>query len=304
MKTFLAVAVTLLFWSSAFAGIKVGLAGYRPGHVVLLRFLSASAVFILYACVKPIRLPDKKDIGKIFGLSLLGITIYHGALTFGEVVVPAGTASLLIATVPAFTAVFSYIFLKEKLTRLGWSGIAFGFAGVTMITLGSGKGFAFATDALLIIVSAVSTSLFFIFQKPLFSRYSALELTAYFTWFGTIPLLIFSPGLIKAVADAPLASTWSCIYIGVFPAAVAYVTWAIALSTAPASLVATGLYINPLLAILVAWVWLGELPHPIAFLGGGIALAGVLLVNFYGKQRVVKPGETQANHTVSTPDCT
>jgi drug/metabolite transporter (DMT)-like permease len=287
MKTFVAVAVTLLFWSSAFAGIKQGLAGYSPGHVVLLRFLTASAVFLLYALIKGIRMPRKEDVGKIFGLSLFGISIYHSFLTFGETVVPAGTASLLIASVPAFTAVIVYFAFKERLTRLGWAGILLGFIGVSMISFGSQQSFSFASGAILILIAALSTSLFFIFQKPLFSRYSAVELTAYFTWFGTIPLLVFTPGLAVAVASAPAASTWSVVYLGMLPSALAYITWAIALSGASATLVSSGLYMNPVLAIFIAWVWLGEVPHPIAFLGGTVTITGVCLVNFYGKEKHV-----------------
>ncbi|TCP18623.1 EamA-like transporter family protein [Scopulibacillus darangshiensis] len=285
MKTFLAVAVTLILWSSAFAGIKEGLAGYSPGHLVLMRFLVASAVFLLYACTGKIRLPRKEDLPKIIGLSLAGITIYHSCLTFGEMAVPAGTAGLLIASVPAFTAVFCYLLFKERMTKLGWSGIIIGFVGVAVISFGTHQTFAFATGAILILIAAISTTLFFILQKPLFSRYSAVELTAYFTWFGTVPMLMFSHGIFEAVAAAPAASTWSAVYLGVLPSAFAYITWAIALKNAPASLVASGLYINPLLAIFIAWIWLGEVPHSIAFFGGVFIIAGVILVNFFGQRK-------------------
>lgn len=285
MKTFLAVAITLIFWSSAFAGIKQGLTSYSPGHVVLIRFLVASAVFLIYALIRGIRLPQKGDLWKIIGLSLAGITIYHSFLTFGETVVPAGTAGLLVASVPAFTAVVSYFFFKERLTALGWSGIAIGFIGVAIISFGTHQSFEFASGAILILVAAIATTFFFIFQKSLFSRYTAVELTAYFTWFGTIPLLIFSPGLFSAIASAPALSTWSIVYLGILPSAVAYITWAIALANAPTSLVASSLYVNPLLAIFIAWIWLGEIPHPIAFLGGAMTIIGVILVNFFGREK-------------------
>jgi drug/metabolite transporter (DMT)-like permease len=150
---------------------------------------------------------------------------------------------------------------------------------------GTDQSLSFASGAFLILVAALATSLFFTFQQPLFSRYSALELTAYVTWIGTVPTLIFLPGFVEAVASAPAASTFASIYLGVLPSALAYVTWAIALSGAPASLVASGLYINPVLAIAIAWVWLGEVPHPIAFLGGAIVIVSVILVNFYGKEK-------------------
>lgn len=287
LKTLLAVSVTLVFWSSAFAGIRAGLAGgYTPGHLVLLRFLSASAVFAIYAAIRHIRLPQHKDMLKIALLGWTGISIYHTALTFGEQTVQAGTASLLIAAAPAFTALLAAYFLKDHLSWVGWGGILLGFLGIVMITVGSGHSQGFTGGALLILVSAVATAIFFVFQKPLFRSYSAIELTAYFTWFGTLPMLVFLPGLWTQIQHATAVATWSGIYIGVFPAAVAYVSWAMALSSGRATAVSSALYVNPILAIFIAWVWLGELPQLTSVVGGVVALAGVIIVNLWGKSKV------------------
>lgn len=306
MKTLLAVAVTIVFWSSAFAGIRAGLdGGYSPGHLVLLRFLSASLVFAVYALVRGIRLPKRRDLVRIALLAWTGITLYHLTLTFGERTVPAGTASLLIAAAPAITALLAKFALKERLSWIGWSGIALGFGGIVLITLGPGNPHGFSQGALLILVSAVSTAVFFVFQKPLFARYSAIELTTYFTWIGTLPMLVFLPGFATQVEHATAVATWSAIYIGVFPAAVAYVSWAIALSSGRATAVSSALYINPVLAIFIAWIWLGELPNALSLVGGAIAIAGVVIVNLWGKSRgpmetvgAVVPADVGASESV------
>lgn len=285
-RTFIAVAVTLLFWSSAFAGIRAGLeGGYTPGHLVLLRFLCASLVFVIYAVFRGVKIPRGMDWLRLALLGFSGIAIYHTALTFGEQTVPAGTASLIIAAAPTFTSIIATIALRERLTGMGWIGTGLGFAGVAVIAVGSGGVPGFTQGALLILLSALMTSLFFVYQKPLHHRYRAVDLTAYFTWFGTLPMLVFLPGFWHDVTHATAAATLSGVYIGVFPAAVAYVAWAIALSTAPAGVVASTLYVNPVLAIFIAWVWLGELPHVASIFGGIIALVGVTLVNVWGTKR-------------------
>jgi drug/metabolite transporter (DMT)-like permease len=282
----IAVAVTLVFWSSAFAGIRMALFnGYSPGHVVLLRFLSASAVFAIYALVRGIRLPRGRDLLTVAVLGWIGISVYHISLTFGEQTVDAGTASLLIAAAPAFTALIATFALGERLNARGWLGVAVGFGGIALITFGSGGSHRVTAGALLILLSALATSVFFVGQKPLFARYSAIELTAYFTWFGTLPMLWFLPGLWHDVTHASLAATLSCVYIGVFPAAIAYVAWAMALKAAPAGLVTSSLYINPVLAIVISWIWLGELPTWLSVIGGAVAICGVVMVNLWGTKR-------------------
>jgi len=56
-----------------------------------------------------------------------------------------------------------------------------------------------------------------------------------------------------------------------------------ALSRVPASLLGSTLYLNPALAILIAWAWLGEIPHPLALAGGALALVGVGAVQRFGR---------------------
>ncbi len=285
-RTLGAITTTIVFWSSAFAAIRAGLRGYAPGHVALLRFLVASAVLGVYAVATRMPLPKRRDIPAIAALGFLGLTVYHVALSYGEVTVPAGTASLIIASVPVFSALLAIAFLGERLDAAGWVGIGLGFAGVALITVGRGQDVAFDPGAGLVLLSAVVSSVFVVFQKPLLSRYSAFQFTTYAIWAGTFFMLVFLPGLPKAILTAPLGATLSIVYLGIFPAALAYVTLAYALSRTPTSIITSFLYMVPVLAVLIAWAWLGEIPAQLSLIGGAVALAGVFIVNRRGSKPV------------------
>jgi drug/metabolite transporter (DMT)-like permease len=280
-----AAVITVLFWGSAFAGIRAGLVAYSPTHVALLRFLAASLVMLVYAAFTRMRLPAWKDLPLIFILGLLGFAFYNVALNIGEENIAAGPAALLVQTVPLWTVVMAMLFLKEKLTKWAWLGIFVSFCGVFIIALGKGQGFSLTWGAVLILVAAVASSGYNIIQKRMLSNYRPVEITTYAVWAGTLLLLPFAGGLVGQVQTAPLNATLAVIYLGVFPAALAYTIWAFMLSKMPAGRAASFLYVVPVMAFLVGWAWLGETPKVIDLFGGLLALGGVVLVNTLGREK-------------------
>jgi drug/metabolite transporter (DMT)-like permease len=286
-----AAAVTIVFWGSAFAGIRAGLRSYSPAHVALLRFLAASAVMGVYALASRMRLPALRDLPLVGLLGLLGFAFYNIALNIGEQTIASGPASLLIQTVPIWTALASVVFLGDRLRPFGWIGIGISFAGGLLIALGKGGGFEVGWGAALVLLAAVSASAYNIIQKRMLGRYRPVELTTYAVWAGTLLLLPFAGGLLREVRAAPLADSLAVVYLGVFPAAIGYVTWAFVLSKFPAARAASFLYGVPVVAFLIGWAWLGEAPTAIDAVGGLLALGGVAVVNTLGRQPVTRGAE-------------
>jgi drug/metabolite transporter (DMT)-like permease len=294
-KTWLALAGTLLLWASAFAGIREGMritpegaigpGGYGPGEVALLRFGVASLVLAGFALYTRMRLPSLSDLPAIVAAGVIGIAAYHVPLNFGEQTVDSAAAALLISAGPVFVALMSRVFLNERLTMTGWMGIAVAFAGTAIISVSGGEGLHFSAGALLVLLAAFTTAVYFILSKRLLRAYTSLEFTCYAIWAGTLPMLVFAPGLVGQAQHAASSATLAVIYLGVFPAAIAYILSNYALARMPASLMTAFLYLSPVLAALIAWVWRGEVPTVLTAVGGAVVIAGVVVVQTRGQAR-------------------
>jgi len=299
-RAVLALAATLVLWASAFAGIRAGLRAYSPGQLAVLRFIVASLTLAIYAGIAHFRRPELPDVPGLTLCGIIGITFYNLALNYGETRVSAGAASLLIASVPIWTALLAGVALHERISRVAWAGILLSFAGVALIASGEGQGIHLSPQALIILAAAITSAVYMVQQKHFLGRYSALEFTAYSIWSGTLLMLPFGGGLFQVLRNAPATATLAVIYLGIFPGALAYVAWAYVLSHGPAGRISTLLYIIPVLAIGIAWIWLHEVPRMLSLLGGVIALGGVALVNMRAGTR---SSESVAITPVQAKEC-
>ena len=284
-RVLLALGATVFFWASAYAAIRDALQAFGPGQVALARLLVAAVMLALYAVATRMRMPEARDLPVVLLAGLLAFAVYHVALNYGEITVSAGAAGVLIATAPVFTALLAATFLGERLRPMGWAGMAVSFAGAALISVDEGGGLALDPGALLILLSAVCVSVYFVFQRPYLAKYGALAFTTYAIWAGTVCMLPYLPGLFSQSLTAPIGTSLVLVYLGLFPTALGYVTYAYAMSRMNASAAVSFLYLIPVLAYLIGWAWLGEAPTSLSVLGGLLALAGVVLVNRRGPEQ-------------------
>jgi drug/metabolite transporter (DMT)-like permease len=279
----LAVALTILCWSSNFPTIRFILQVYDPLSMSVLRTWVGAAALAGLALATRMRLPRRRDLPLCVLFGATGIAGATLGLNFGLRSLSAGGGAFLIGTVPIFSALLAWAFFRERLGPWAWLGIAVSFAGVGLIGLGEGGGLRFDLGTLFILTSAANQAFFYVFQRLLHRRYSPLQITCYSVWVGAALLSVAAPGLPALVLRAPLGHTLAVCYLGLFPTALAFSAWNFALTRARAAKVTSSLYALPALAIAIAYAWLGEVPAALSLLGGAVALSGVAMVHLWGR---------------------
>ena len=276
----LAAAGTVLLWASAFPAITVAVQGLGPAGLAVARLAVASAALALAAPLLGVRRPQARDLPLIALCGLAGMAGYQLLLNAGERVVPAGTASLLVATAPVYASLLAVAFLGERFSGRRWAGSAVALAGTAVIAASHGLGFG--TSALLVLAAAVLQGIFHAAQKPLLARYTGFEVTAYAMWAGTAFILPWTGSLLRTLPQAGGAAIASAVFLGLAPSAAGFVLWAYAVARADVGRVTLSLYLVPAVAIGISLAWLGQVPGPVELAGGMIALAGVLLARSSG----------------------
>ncbi len=280
-----AVAASILFWASAYPAIRVGLRLFSPGQLAEVRFLVAGVCMAAVVAVQRPRLPSGPAAFRVALAGALGIAAYNLLLNTGEQRVSAGAASFLINCMPALAALLGVLFLGERLRLAGWAGVAISFSGVALIAGSQPGGLHASLASLLVLAAAACAAAMGFLQKPLLRSFSPVAVTACMMWTGAILLLPYLPGAIQAVERAPAVSLPFAVtvYLGVFPAALAYVTWAQVLQRLPLAQAASLLYLIPPVTLLLSFLSLGERVSFLSLLGGALAIAGVFLLSRFGR---------------------
>lgn len=273
-----AAATTLVLWASAFVAIRHLGRDVPPGALSLGRLLVASTALGVLVFLRPRRWPHGRQWLLLVPCGVFWFGVYNVALNESERRIDAGTAALVIQIGVIIVALLAAVFLGEPLHRWLLIGMAVGFAGVVVIGRASSTGDnGDLVGVLLAVVCAVTYALGVLTQKPLLRDLPALEVTWLSCVIGAGFCLPWSGQLVDVVRTGSADDLLWIVYLGVAPTALAFSTWAYALSRTDAGKLALTTFLVPMIATCMAWLVLDEVPPGMAFVGGALCIAGVAL---------------------------
>jgi drug/metabolite transporter (DMT)-like permease len=222
-------------------------------------------------------------------LGILGNVVYQGFFIFGIERTLAGNASLILATTPVWTMALSTLRGHERVRAYVWIGGFGTLVGMALVVLGSGVGTGFRSSTIrgdfLIVGAALTWSLYTVGCRGMIRRYGSLAVTAWTLGVGSIALVL--AGVLPLVRT-PLATVSAVAWTGVFYSGVlgigfAYVLWYRGVQSLGNARTAVYSNLVPVVALVVAWIWIDEVPGGLQVLGAAVIIGGLSLARFRGR---------------------
>lgn len=287
----LGLLLMALIWGVNFPVIKAALGEIPPMAFNALRFpLASLTVFIIVRTRGRLTWPERSDLPRVVLLGVLGNLLYQAFFIFGLNGTLAGNASILLATIPVWTLILSTLRRHETPGPLVWIGILFTLGGMVAVVVGGRLSLGLQRDTLvgdlLMVGAAMTWATYAVGSRNLVRKYGSLPLTAWTLWIGSVGLVLLGlPELFRAPLAAASPLAWGgVIYAGVMAVGLAYILWNRGVQRIGSSRTAAYQNLVPVVALLVAWIWLGERPTSLQITGAAVVLFGVSLARL-GRER-------------------
>jgi drug/metabolite transporter (DMT)-like permease len=277
----LAYAAICLIWGSTYLAIKVGLESFDPFFFAGVRYLLATAAMYAFARWRGVRFggPLRRWL-PAFAVGVMFVGVSNGLVFWAETRLDSGFTALLITASPVWTALLTPLVPGERRLRwLGWLGIVLGLAGTAVLLQPWRANRVELLASLAVEVSVVVWVSGSLLVRRIRHEFDPLALTVAQMVAGTPVLLALAAvrggaivGTVTATAVLALA------YLVVFGSCVAFLAYNFLLRHWEASRVATSTYVNPVVAVALGALILGEPVTGTMVGGAAVVLAGVAIV--------------------------
>ncbi len=269
-------------WGINFSVVKYGMRFVEPLAFNAVRVALAGLALLLIARVRGLALPPRRQLWALLGLGVLGNGVYQALFVEGIMRTRAGNASLVMAATPVLLAVLGRLRGIEQVHARGYIGIALSVAGLGVVMSGTAAGrtgdASLTGDALILLASA-TWAIYTVFLKPYTHHVDGVQVSALTMIGGAIPLCVLAAPSIGRTAWTQLPlSAWAAIgYGSMFALVIAYLIWYRGIKLIGPTRTAMYSNLQPIIAVLVAWVALGEVPTAAQGVGAAAVMAGLLL---------------------------
>jgi drug/metabolite transporter (DMT)-like permease len=277
----------MVVWAANFIVVKDAITTLPPVAFTMLRYgLASIALLAILRWYEGAVRPPRPDVARILVLGGLGFGLYQILWTTGLQFIPAGDSALIIASTPVLVAVLAVLVGADTLTPIKFAGAALSFLGVVVVIV-AGVGVTLGSSALgsaLTLAAAFCWASYTAFAAPVLRRHSPLVLTTWATIGGTLVLIPFglaqllSPGSARPEDAAETVSVvLAIVYSGVLAAALANVIVFNGVRLLGPTRVITLQSFVPPMAVVMAFIFLGEPIRPAQVVGGLIIVLGVAM---------------------------
>ncbi len=298
-RVWLGLLTLYLVWGSTYLGIAVAIRSIPPFAMAATRYLVAGSILVSVVTLRrwPFRRPTAREVRDSLVVGALLAAGGNGLVSWGELTVPTGIAALLVGLVPAWAAVIDRVGFGERLPRLVAVGIGIGFLGVAVLAWPFGGALAFDPAGLAAVLVAPVLWAFGTVYAARRAHLPAdgLLASALQMLLGGLVLVAMAAATGEFGAFDPTAVTPTSLlalaYLTLAGTLLAYSTFAWLLRHAPVSTVATYAYVNPVVAVALGVLILGERLEPRTLLAGAVIIAGVAIIVRGRRSRAAPPSE-------------
>lgn len=288
----LAAGVTMLLWASAFIVIRDAGTEFGPGALAFGRLLTGTLALTAVALIRRPTLPRGRPLLLVIAYGVLWFGIYAIMVNAAEHHLDAGTTALVVNVGPILIAVLAGLYLGEGFPRPLLAGLTVAFVGVAIIAVATSTGRHDTAGVLFALVAAALYAVGVLLQKQALATVDPFTATWLGCAAGAAACLPWAGDLISDLGSASAGATAGLIYLGLFPTALAFATWAYALRRMNAGRLSVSSYLVPVFTVLLSWLFLGEVPTGLALAGGALCLAGLAVTRIPAKRRPAVPSST------------
>jgi drug/metabolite transporter (DMT)-like permease len=309
VRVWLAFFLLALLWGSSYLFIRVGVRHLSPLALVAMRLTIAAIAITVLASIRRHRLGVSRPVlARLVIVSTINTAVPFFLISWGEVSVPSGLASVLNSTVPIFSVLLAGALLRDEplsATRLG--GVAIGFVGVVVLLsrdLGQTTvNWTSVGGQVAIVLAAVCYAVGAVVVRRELRGTPPMTIATYSIWISAVETAVASALLSRPDFSAMLGETWfAIIWLGVLGSALAYMfaffilaSWGVARYTLVA-------YMLPMVGLTLGILFLGESVDWRILAGSALVVTGVALASTVRQARAKVEDRPASSRTVCAVD--